>query len=356
MIGRTSNISMIHIRNLTGYPSTDLGTLCKAPTINMWAKYKPVPYAFTNVRPTNWWRGADNKCGINYTIYPNVANLFAAATNNSLTHYKHDFPTGGANEPFRMGDFAGYNTDSKAPVYVVRIDSSTTEEQGIKVYTNGLIVDSNSLHITDVWSTSNFPELYLAAAIRKEGSSTIQWMTGTENIVTSTALSFLTVTPVTTGVYDVVIFLSSVSKPTLTGNASGVFALMPDVNNIGYVQKTEVKSSAVIVLLEAQFVNGYDKIKMRYGIRNYSSNTITIQNPEYRIRYIGKQENDPFVNGEGVVVPPSITVPPSSTVYSSYTEVTGYLTDMSTYGYGGQVFFISNSGTYKGRTVIMMEP
>lgn len=354
MIGRTKNISMIHIRNLTGYPSTDLGTLCKAPTINMWAKYKPVPYAFTSVRPTDWWRGSDNKCGIAYTIYPNVATLFDAA-NSNIVHYKHDFPKGGDSEPFRAGDFAGYNTDSKAPVYSIRIDATTTVEQGIKIYTNGLIVDANNLHITDVWSTSNFQELYLAAAIRKVGSETIQWMTGTENIVTSTALSFLTVTPSSTGIYDVVIFLSSVPKPELTGEVSGLFALMPDINGVGYVQRTEVKSSSVDVLLEAQFQDGYDKIKVRYGIRNNSSNTITIENPEYRIRYIGKKENDPFVNGEGVYTPPSIIVPPSSIVHSSYSTITGVLTEMDEYGYGGQVFFISNNGVHTGRTVIMME-
>ena len=54
MILPNSDISIMDVRNALGYPSTDLGTLCSCNKINMWAKYKPVPYNFTTNRPSEW--------------------------------------------------------------------------------------------------------------------------------------------------------------------------------------------------------------------------------------------------------------------------------------------------------------
>lgn len=42
-----TNISIMDVRNILGYPSTDLGTLCTCNNINPWSKWKPIHCANT---------------------------------------------------------------------------------------------------------------------------------------------------------------------------------------------------------------------------------------------------------------------------------------------------------------------
>ena len=61
----TTDISTTKVRNALGESSNDVGTLCKSNKINKFAKYKPVIYpANSTAGVANWWRSADNNCGI----------------------------------------------------------------------------------------------------------------------------------------------------------------------------------------------------------------------------------------------------------------------------------------------------
>ena len=36
------DVGVLMVRNVLGYPSTDLGTLCSCENVNIWSRYKPV--------------------------------------------------------------------------------------------------------------------------------------------------------------------------------------------------------------------------------------------------------------------------------------------------------------------------
>lgn len=91
-----------------GYLETRLSKLCTSQRVNFWAKYKPVKYAYAggeDIRTKHplWWRASDNMCGIR--IPKSVGNVDAILNEP----WGFDPPGGGSNQPFRLGDFRGYN-------------------------------------------------------------------------------------------------------------------------------------------------------------------------------------------------------------------------------------------------------
>lgn len=40
MILPNTDISIMDVRNILGYPSTDLGTLCSCDKVNKWSRYR----------------------------------------------------------------------------------------------------------------------------------------------------------------------------------------------------------------------------------------------------------------------------------------------------------------------------
>lgn len=83
--------------------------------INMWSKYKPVPLTadFPDYNGT-WWKGNSGNCGINITQYNSMDEVYNATT-GTLNGWSYTLPSGGSDEPFRLGDFRGYSTDATPP-------------------------------------------------------------------------------------------------------------------------------------------------------------------------------------------------------------------------------------------------
>ena len=134
MILPNSDISIMDVRNALGYPSTDLGTLCSCDKINMWAKYKPVPYNFTTNRPSEWWRGQTRECGIKVD-YQQIGSesLLQQVKQKIIDGYeffKPMYPKGGVSEPFRLGDFAGYNSNATHNVVNISVPDSAGWNNG----------------------------------------------------------------------------------------------------------------------------------------------------------------------------------------------------------------------------------
>ena len=106
----TTDISIMNVRNILGYPSTDLGTLCSCGEeyINIWSPYKPINY---------------NGLTLSDTIR-NTHSGFKIVNN----YLQYDPPVGGSTSPYRLGDFRGYKSDAAKP-------SNVTEKQDIFVST-----------------------------------------------------------------------------------------------------------------------------------------------------------------------------------------------------------------------------
>lgn len=103
-------VSIDDVKSVLGESSNDLATLCKSPKINVWAKYKPTVYPspFTD----NWYKAKDGNYGLNITVVNGKGNWkdligeYSKANNGYGNLYNR--PTGGANAPYRLGDFRGY--------------------------------------------------------------------------------------------------------------------------------------------------------------------------------------------------------------------------------------------------------
>lgn len=139
----TPPVSINDIQRAIGQSSGDLGTLCKAPTVNCWAKYKPVQkpildttpqYDFTNNRWKTeselgyrpWWQGSTNAQigGIEPKTVTYLNDLITYYTGSDLMRgWVYNKPSGGANQPYREIDFAHYNHMAPPPLQNFYIQS-----------------------------------------------------------------------------------------------------------------------------------------------------------------------------------------------------------------------------------------
>ena len=99
----TSNITTSLVRSTLGESNNRVSLLCRSVNINMFSKRKPVRDSRISI-PANEVGTADNY-GIVIPTWD--------GTNQAWTYNR---PRGGANEPFRLGDFRGYLHSAEIPV------------------------------------------------------------------------------------------------------------------------------------------------------------------------------------------------------------------------------------------------
>lgn len=118
----TAPVSIADARSAVGSSSYDLGTICQASGINMWAKYKPVrlyqvadttdQYDYTNNKwksSATWWKGLSSEfAGITPPSGVGTISQLIALYNGSNNGWVYNKPAGNIH-PFRLTDFAGYN-------------------------------------------------------------------------------------------------------------------------------------------------------------------------------------------------------------------------------------------------------
>ena len=152
----TTDISIMTVRNILGYPSTDLGTLCSCGEeyINIWSPYKPINY---------------NGLTLSDTIR-NTHSGFKIVNN----YLQYDPPVGGSTSPYRLGDFRGYKSDAAKP-------SNVTEKQDIFVKTTADIPDYRTFAFNyyipeydTIAKMANDPNLYLDTICLTDSSGVVQ--------------------------------------------------------------------------------------------------------------------------------------------------------------------------------------
>lgn len=227
------DLHILHVRNALGYPSTDLGTLCGgvaacAAKINKWAKYKPVRYNFSDNRPANWWKANDGFCGLSIPTYPssNIANILSAM--DSGIQWTYLPPRGNSTEPFRLGDYAGYNHDAYFPLSEPIIPDVFYQTAGyLQVNVDwDAEIDDTILNITDI---SNLSSYYFAALMKYPTGGYI-WKTYEDTIGVGKSIQVdLPLQGTQSGyTYKVYSFLSSAKKTsTEGGDPSGTIVPLP---------------------------------------------------------------------------------------------------------------------------------
>lgn len=144
MILPNSDISIMDVRNALGYPSTDLGTLCSCDNVNMWSNFKPFPYKGI---PTENIRNSVQGSGLKSSEMKKHG-IFA------YFNIERDKPKGGVDEPYRLGDFRGYNHNAYEP----KLDKGNHKWIGAPDDTDGIV--SNTDTEATVYLTVQFPDIY----------------------------------------------------------------------------------------------------------------------------------------------------------------------------------------------------
>lgn len=342
-----TNVSIMNVRNILAYPSTDLGTLCTCPNINIWAKYKPLASAFTYNRPTEWWRGTNNHCGINYITYSRMTD-FIEAVNNNTVFFTHDKPTGGTLAPYRLGDFCGYNHNAVPPIMTSNIEGEYYQSNGNMgvacLYRQPM---EGELSVEDVFDPAINGRYFGVVLVSGSGSSmTYRWMTAEDRVSNSTVIQ-VPLKGLQATTYKAYFFLTSTPKPSFTTQeaASEIMAI-PGTQG----QEVKIKATNIIIYIQAQFVGG--GVSGKVTVNNQSGETVRLTNCAVHLRYGNKDVLDAMVQGEAIVEIDNFSISPNSSVIKEFSQLS-CLQDYATMG-GGKAYFFTNNQV-QAQTAILMQ-
>ena len=207
----TAPVSIDDVKNCFGLSSNDLGTLIKNANINVWAKYKPTVYP--SPFPDDWYKAKDRNYGINITVNNRVSSWNALVSeyskaNNGYTNI-YNRPTGGADTPYRLGDFRGYNHNAKPEIgdYLAVTNYQEDSPISLSVAYNAVTVDGDHVSYKDV---EVYKGLYFGYVITDTSGKTLK----------------LIVTSSTTSSYEV-----RIAARTLL---AGTYRLYPMFCNVDY--------------------------------------------------------------------------------------------------------------------------
>lgn len=162
-----------------GISATDLATACTSTAINMWAKYKPVRKNLIDtitgqwdsannkwLSSATWWKGADvsHIGGITPKQFTQFSQLISFYDGN-LNGWTYDKPTGGANQPYRLQDFACYNHNAHKPIENFFMQSDIRQHGDFTASAMMSMPASDADYITlDDFSSDAFNTLYFGIA------------------------------------------------------------------------------------------------------------------------------------------------------------------------------------------------
>lgn len=162
----TAPVSIDDVKTVLGESSNDLATLCTSPKINVWAKYKPTVYP--SPFPDDWYKAKDGNYGLNITVenaknnWTDIVAEYSKINNGYGNLYNR--PTGGANAPYRLGDFRGYNHNAKPEIkdYIGKTQYINSNDIVLDVDYNIITVDGDQISYKEI---SVFKDLYFGYII-----------------------------------------------------------------------------------------------------------------------------------------------------------------------------------------------
>lgn len=171
-----TQVSVSDVSSVLGAASTDVGTLCKHTNVNMWSRHKPVSYPHpedtSRTMSVNPWIGDDPTNAPYGIIVPWIKpGSGVLPTELFSTNIGYKKPSGGANSPYRLGDFRGYDHNCIVPYFVELPEGEYPRNQGrIPIQINRYTVNSYQLSKNNI----TFDELYSGkffCVIVKSGSN-----------------------------------------------------------------------------------------------------------------------------------------------------------------------------------------
>ena len=220
----TAPVSIQDVRQTLGNSSTDLGTLCKASQINMWAKFKPIYHSEVGLLKNSQRQNSGHSVSgyaISWGIMkPAVSSwLDYIDTSNGVVKsgaWGYDRPQGGTASPYRLADFVeisdsgvvtgnGYSHSAKCPIQITLSQNSeipvpySAQEDGdtlmfLFTFQNGIVgwSASHSLKIGEIFASelSYYPTVIFTCYYNgriyeytKSSDNTVSYYTGNVNPV-----------------------------------------------------------------------------------------------------------------------------------------------------------------------------
>lgn len=143
------NLTLTDIGNMLGTSDRTLRGLCTHPNINIFSWRKPFAYPANVVGLNDYEAMRGSNHGFKYSPILSAPELGA-----ELPEIYYQPPTGGANEPFRMGDFRGYQHDA-TPCITMTIEhiyTSTLSSRFVLTFNQ----KNTNLPLTNIVGTSPF--------------------------------------------------------------------------------------------------------------------------------------------------------------------------------------------------------
>lgn len=327
-----TGITVTMVAGATGnFQSTDVGSLCTYSGVNKWAKFKPVPLAEvapSRVSGSTWYRGTNGNCGLNIPNYSTMPAMFTALRGGT-TMWNYTRPTGGASQPFRLGDFGGYEHAAQPPLIPETLDSEYYASFGTLGTSLSLRVKSQyELTVDDLGYTYNLGQMYFGVAICKTGTSGYKYRTQGTAISAGQGGALDISISSELGTYEVVYFLADEKKLSLTDpDIINTFIPIPNA-----MQTILIRDTPISVQLNGTF--GLQTANYTIKITNGYNTGLNVNGCSITFRYGNKAPSDALVMGERVKSLGDIVVPAKSSVTLTgtitavgidYDELGGYL-------------------------------
>lgn len=164
----TAPVSVDDVKSVLGESSNDLAALCKSSNINVWAKYKPTCYP--SPFPDDWYKARDGNYGISVPSYNTLESLYNAyfidGDENHDNGYSYERPSGGSAEPYRLGDFRGYNSRATSPIFSFLATTTNGGVSGSCGFRQPSVGEDDRVNLKDIGITK---DCYFGFALFKSG-------------------------------------------------------------------------------------------------------------------------------------------------------------------------------------------
>lgn len=285
--------------------------------INMWSKRKPVPLPtnfcqdFDSSKPdykAEWWRGKDYNCGITIPMFLSMDEV-GEAMDGDKNGWTYDLPNGSSSEPWRLGDFAGYDTAAPPPFTDFTFPTTLTKEstEATASFAQNAITNEGS-----VLTLANFEKLrdcYLGVKLYNTSSGRAMYNTMETTIANS---GHPTIKLDVRGIQQsnnwvAFPFISTERQIQWEPLNAAHYYSIPCVNKVN----VSVIGSGVTINITARY-NYENGVKKSISVNSITvtSNTVssTLTNNWLQIRFANKKETDPLVAGEYKKELSSVTV------------------------------------------------
>lgn len=302
----TAPVSIDDVKQALGVGSNDLGTLCKSPQINMWARNKPVvypaPFSF------NYGAGLDGKFGIQPFTFTDLSTINTRYVDGNKNGWVYTPPTGGATAPYRLGDFNGYKSDSVPPFYNINVAGGCKDLSDYLTITGDIrnALEDDEIAVSEIDGVS---DRYFGVAVTNTSNVAKGCITSTGTI-TATGINLqFNISTLSEGNYIVYPFLAAAAiNPQSAGNShTGTFYTIPKFNPI------------TVSVYNAYAISDYKGVKNSLDgsitgsviIINKTGSAIDFGTIVFRLRYQGKtfnetmlpEEQNQTVSGATTIVP-----------------------------------------------------